>query len=101
MNITVTQPAIKWFQEEMNASNGDAIRFFARYGGHSQIQSGFSLGLSKTKPAEIGASADIEGITFFVEEKDLWYFKDHHLHVKYSRKSKEIEFDYKELEESE
>ncbi|WP_158737503.1 HesB/YadR/YfhF family protein [Alteribacillus sp. YIM 98480] len=95
MKITLTQPAVKWFQEEMEAKSGDYIRFFARYGGYSSIQPGFSLGVSKSNfDQKAAALAEYDGIVFFIDEKDNWYFKDHHLHVKYSRKYNEIEYEY-------
>ena len=41
-----------WFKEEMEAVPGDAIRFFARYGGASPLHEGFSLGVTKEQPDE-------------------------------------------------
>ncbi|TLS37448.1 HesB/YadR/YfhF family protein [Pseudalkalibacillus caeni] len=92
MDIKVTQPALNWFKNEMDAEEGDSIRFFVRYGGYSTVQEGFSLGVNKEKPEEIAASETVDGIEFFVEEKDLWYFKDGNLTVKFSRKQDEISF---------
>lgn len=94
MNISVSQPAVKWFQEEMEAERGDYIRFYARYGGHSSVQPGFSLGVSKAAPQEKAVETEQDGIVFFIEEKDLWYFNAHDLHIKYRRKYNEIEFNY-------
>ncbi len=97
MNIQVTKPALQWFKEELDLKGeGEYIRFFARYGGCGSIQSGFSLGISQEEPSTIGAKKEIEGIIFFIEEEDLWYFKDHDVKVKYSRKNEEIEFVYDE-----
>ncbi|SDB82512.1 Uncharacterized protein YneR [Pelagirhabdus alkalitolerans] len=93
MEITFTQPAIKWFKNEMDLEEGDYLRFFVRYGGHSSIQPGFSLGISmQDEPYEPLAKREIDGIIFFIEKKDQWYFKNNRLHVKYSRKRDEIEF---------
>ena len=97
MNIHVTKPALQWFKEELDLKGeGEYIRFFARYGGCGSIQSGFSLGISQEQPLIIGAKEEAEGITFYIEENDLWYFKGHDLKVKYSRKNDEIEFVYEE-----
>ncbi|WP_245917734.1 hypothetical protein [Alteribacillus bidgolensis] len=52
----------------MEARNGDYIRFFARYGGHSSIQPGFSLGADPGQKA--AASVEYDGIVFFIDEKD-------------------------------
>ncbi|MCZ0704374.1 uncharacterized protein YneR [Natronobacillus azotifigens] len=92
MEISITQPAFKWLTEEMDVTNGDSIRFFVRYGGQG-AQSGFSLGLSRNDvPFEPYSKTEMNGITFFVEKKDAWYFDERDLQVKYSRKKDEIEF---------
>ncbi|MFC0471826.1 HesB/YadR/YfhF family protein [Halalkalibacter kiskunsagensis] len=97
MNIQITKPALQWFKDELDIKGeGEFIRFFARYGGCGSIQSGFSLGISQEKPSIIGTKEEIDGIIFFIEEDDLWYFKGHDLKVKYSRKHDEIEFVYEE-----
>lgn len=33
MNIIITPKALDWFKKELDLQAGDAIRFFARYGG--------------------------------------------------------------------
>lgn len=94
MKIQVNSQAKKWFKDEMNASNGDFIRFYVRYGGSSPIQTGFSLGASKEEPVEPAVTAHYEGVTYFIEERDLWYFDGHHLHVEFSEKLAEPVYDY-------
>ena len=97
MHIQLTKPALQWFKDEFDLKGeGESIRFFARYGGCGSIQSGFSLGISLEEPSTIGAKEEAEGMTFFIEEEDLWYFRGHDLKVKYSRKNEEIEFVYDE-----
>ncbi|WP_442600264.1 HesB/YadR/YfhF family protein [Neobacillus sp. D3-1R] len=94
MNIQITNEAAKWYKSEMLLKDGDKIRFFVRYGGHSTVHRGFSLGVEKEEPFDMGASATVEGITFFIEEKDLWYFSDHDLLVHYNAKIDEPEFEF-------
>ena len=36
----------------------------------------------------------MDGIIFYVEESDLWYFNGHDLHVDYDEKKDELEFKY-------
>lgn len=43
MNIIITPKALDWFKKEMDLQAGDAIRFFARYGGCSTVQKDFLL----------------------------------------------------------
>jgi uncharacterized protein YneR len=94
MRLTIEEQAANWYKDELHLKQGDFIRFFVRYGGYGTVQAGFSLGVIKDVPEEIGISDESGGITFFVEEKDLWYFDEHSLHVKYNEKHAEPEFHY-------
>lgn len=94
MNIQISNDAAAWYKEELILTNGDAVRFFVRYGGCSTIQKGFSLGISKEEPFDIGVKTEIDGITYFVEEKDLWYFDDQDLIIEYKSEFDEPVFNY-------
>lgn len=78
----------------LDLKEGDQVRFFVRYGGCSNVQKGFSLGVSKDEPQQIGVSAEKDGITFFVEESDVWYFDGHDLLVTYNESAEEPVFEY-------
>ncbi len=93
MKITISEDALKWFQDEMNVKEGDTIRFFARYGGNSTIHKGYSLGVTKEQPVDIGESISIDNVVYFINETDLWYFKDYHLNV-IVNENNELHFDY-------
>lgn len=94
MKLTVTKDAAQWYINEMNLQNGQKLRFFVRYGGCSTVQSGFSLGVDIAEPFDIGVETTIEGILFFIEEKDLWYFENHDLMISFNEKLNEPVFDY-------
>ncbi|WP_144462341.1 HesB/YadR/YfhF family protein [Siminovitchia fortis] len=81
MQIKISDHAMEWFKDEMFLEKGDNVRFFVRYGGSSPLQEGFSLGMNKEEPMDPGVEYNKDGITFFIEERDLWYFKDHDLIV--------------------
>ncbi|XZF76677.1 HesB/YadR/YfhF family protein [Bacillus sp. AL-1R] len=93
MKITISEDALKWFQDEMNVKEGDTIRFFARYGGNSTINKGYSLGVTKEQPVDIGESITIDNVVYFINETDLWYFKDYNLSV-IVNENNELHFDY-------
>ncbi|UPM53679.1 HesB/YadR/YfhF family protein [Gottfriedia acidiceleris] len=93
MKITISEDALKWFQDEMNVKGGDTIRFFARYGGNSTIHKGYSLGVTKEQPVDIGESITIDNVVYFINETDLWYFKDYNLSV-IVNENNELHFDY-------
>ncbi|AOC91248.1 uncharacterized protein BARD7_01778 [Bacillus amyloliquefaciens] len=94
MNMKVNKDALDWYKEELELETGDQVRFFVRYGGCSNVQKGFSLGVAKDQPMNAGISTEVEGITFFIEESDLWYFDNHDLSVTYSDQSEEPVFNY-------
>ena len=96
MNIGISDKAAAWFEEEMSLQKGDYLRFFARYGGCSTVQQGFSLGISNEEPIHIGTSAEKNGIVYYIEEKDLWYFDNHDLFVDFNVKMQEPEYKYAE-----
>ena len=94
MKLTVSEQAAQWYIEELELSAPTFLRFFARYGGHSPIQSEFSLGISQEKPENAVVSITAQGVTFYVEEKDLWYFNNHNLHIAFNEQLGEPEFQY-------
>lgn len=94
MKMTVSQYAVEWCKQELELTQGDCLRFFARYGGYSNLHDGFSIGLTKDMPYEPAITVEHDGITFFVEESDSWYFKEHDLNVQYNEHTNEIEYQY-------
>lgn len=92
MNMTVTSAAITWFRQEWGCQVGDTIRFFVRYGGVSTIQDSFSMGISKEQPNEAGMSTVVDGITFYMEQGELWYMNGRDLIVDYLPETDEVDF---------
>lgn len=74
MEIKVTENVAKWYKDELDIDQG-YIRFFPRYGSGGHIP-GFSIGINLDNPTELYESTKIGGITFYIEEKDAWYFED-------------------------
>lgn len=95
MELKISDQAAKWYIDELELPEGAFLRFYARYGGTSTIQNGFSLGIIQEDPEAIAAAHIMDTITFYVEEKDAWYFDDHDLLITFNEKSAEPEFHYK------
>lgn len=95
MAITLSDEAHTWFKEEMDAVPGDAIRFFARYGGASPLHAGFSLGVTKEAPDEVAVESTYDDIRYYIEQRDEWFFTGHDLHVDVDRQLGELTFAYK------
>ncbi|MDW0109475.1 HesB/YadR/YfhF family protein [Sporosarcina aquimarina] len=94
MNIYISNDAARWFAEEMDAESGDAIRFFARYGGSSPLHEGFSLGIMKELPDEVAVEFIEDGVRYYIETRDLWYFDGHDLHVGVNDELGELHYEY-------
>lgn len=94
MEIKLSNEAFNWFKEEMEVENGDFIRFYARYGGSSPFHEGFSLGLNREQPHEIGIETIVENIHFYIEKSDEWFFNDHNLVVDMDQDSEELNYSY-------
>ncbi|TXC91772.1 hypothetical protein FS935_05135 [Metabacillus litoralis] len=94
MKMVVEDNAASWYINELQLEKGDMVQFFVRYGGCSNVQKGFSLGVVKQTPEDIGASFDSKGITFFVEKRDIWYFDNHNLRVELDKSEDEPIFQY-------
>ncbi|MCL6442519.1 MAG: HesB/YadR/YfhF family protein [Alicyclobacillus sp.] len=92
MKITLAPGTVAWFRREMNLLQGDAVRFFVKYGGDSKIHPGFSLGLMVKPQINVAASTEVDGISFFVREEDLWFFDWADLLVAYDADEDDIEF---------
>jgi len=94
MKIILSNEAMQWFQEEMEAQPGEYIRFYARYGGSSPLHDGFSLGVTKEEPLELSIELVAEDIHFYIETRDEWYFDGHDLHVNVDPVLKELTYSY-------
>lgn len=94
MNIALTAQALQWFKNEMEVAKGDTIRFYARYGGSSPFHEGFSLGMTREEPIEIGVQTVVDDVTYYIDEKDLWFFNEYNLHVDVDEQLHELKYDY-------
>src|SRR4051794_14127958 len=95
MEITVSKAAISWFKDEVELKNGDKVRFYAKIYGSSPVQENFALAFTvDNEPIDMSVKTEVEGLTFFIEGMDLWFFNGHDLHVDYIAEKDELEFSY-------
>lgn len=90
MNISVTDKAMKWFEKELLLEEGDAIRFFGKTYGKTEVHEGFSVGMSVDQPdASVLGQTEINGVTYFANEHDDWFFSGYDLEIDYDNKKDE------------
>lgn len=94
LKIVLTDEAYMWFKEEMSVVSGDAIRFYAKYGGSSPLHDGFSLGVTKQQPDEAIVETTEGGVLYYIESQDKWFFANHDLYVTINTDLEELQFAY-------
>ncbi|WP_237690766.1 HesB/YadR/YfhF family protein [Paenibacillus caui] len=92
--IHVAEDAAEWYKKELNLAEGEAVRFYARYSAGGHIHPGFSLGIDVQEPKTPGVSTVVKGITFYMEEQDLWYLEGYDLKVVYDQETDDIRYEY-------
>lgn len=92
MKIRMSDQVFQWYKEELSLTKGDFIRFYIRYGGLNSFIKGFSLGMDKDTPEQTHTKIEKDGITFFIEDSDTWYFDDKDLLIEFNNQSGEPEF---------
>lgn len=89
MDIQVTSRAQKWFKEEVGLKKGMAVGFFGKVYGKTDIHEGFSVGMNVGSADDVLYEKEIDGITFYVEKNDEWFFAEYDLWIDYDEKKDE------------
>ena len=90
MKLTITEDAAKWFVSELDLNKGDYIKFFGKvYGPHG----GFSIAMEKVEPSRIFHTTEVQGINFYVEKNDAWFFDNADLAITFDEESKEPRYE--------
>lgn len=101
MELQLQKEAAEWYKDELELNDDDSLRFFVRYGGVGGLKPGFSLGVRPDEPAEPIAETKEEGVHFFIEKDDAWYFDEHSVKVIYDSNKEEPDFEYIDGSDSE
>ncbi|MGX7036299.1 HesB/YadR/YfhF family protein [Enterococcus hirae] len=96
MKLSVTDNARKWFEEEVTIPENYGIRFFGKVYGKTEVHDGFSIGMSVEQPERPIKEETIDGMLFFIEEADDWFFKEYDLVVDYDASLNEPTYHFKE-----
>lgn len=95
MRITVTDQASQWFQHEMGLQKGMGVRFYGKVYGKTPVHEGFSLGMIRDDhPADPVVDDQKDGVHYFVDSLDEWFFKGFDLTIKYDQKTDGPMYEY-------
>lgn len=96
MKLTVDDKAQKWFAEEVGLPEGAGIRFKSRIYGSSPVNETFALAIDPSKPHNPAAEFKSDnGLLFFIESDDEWFFQGHDLIVSYDEEQDEPIYIYR------
>ncbi|MBM7689328.1 iron-sulfur cluster biosynthesis protein [Enterococcus ureilyticus] len=99
MKLTITPRAQQWFKEEVGVTSDSGIRFYGKIYGKTDVHEGFSIAMSVEAPDQPLVKEEIEGITYFIEETDDWFFKGYDLLVDYDEDKDEPKYNFAENKE--
>lgn len=84
MKINLSDEAIKWFETKFPLHEGEAVRFFGKTYGKTEVHDGFSLGMQLDNPEknqDIVAITEINGRKYFTTREDEWFFNGYNLEI--------------------
>lgn len=96
MMISIDEKASTWFKKEFDFDKPFCIRMFPIYAGLGQKNKGYSLAFSAEAPTNTGFEKEIDGITFYVEDNDVWFFEETQTYLSADEHHLELEILYKE-----
>lgn len=99
MKLTITPHAQQWFKEEVGVTSDSGIRFYGKIYGKTDVHEGFSIAMSVEVPDQPIVKEVIDGITYFIEETDDWFFKGYDLLVDYDEEKDEPKYVFAENKE--
>ncbi|WP_270328093.1 HesB/YadR/YfhF family protein [Enterococcus malodoratus] len=97
MKLTITPKAQEWFKRELELGEGQGIKFYGKVYGKTQVHDGFSVGMSVDSPESPLIEENVNGMIFFVEEVDEWFFKGYDLVVDYDTELDEPKYDFNQI----
>jgi len=96
MFISIDEKAALWFTKEFEMNKPISIRMFPQYAGFGEKNKGYSLAFSTEAPANLEYTQELNGITFFVEGNDIWFFKDTETYLSFNDELEEIQISFRE-----
>ncbi|MCI1987292.1 MAG: iron-sulfur cluster biosynthesis protein [Lactobacillus sp.] len=84
MTITITAAASEWFRRELELPAKAGVRFFGKVYGQTNVHDGFSVGIARDDSlSDPIVATEADGITYYVDVNDAWFFDGLDLAVDY------------------
>src|SRR5699024_4038036 len=83
MKLTISDTAVKWFENEYPLDKGERLRFFGKTYGKTEVHEGFSVGIKLANPKkhDVMAEHNENERTYFTSKDDDWFFNGYDLEV--------------------
>ncbi|WP_181884641.1 HesB/YadR/YfhF family protein [Neobacillus piezotolerans] len=88
--------ALSWFSDEFGITAPISIRLFPQYNGFGIQHKGYSLAFSAEPATDPSYAAEMNGLTFYIEASDLWFFKDTKTFLFFDEAQKELAVRYED-----
>lgn len=96
MLISIDEKAASWFKKEFDFNRPFSIRMYPQYAGFGQKNKGYSLAFSAETPSNAGFTTLLNGITFYVEGNDIWFFESTETYLSVDEFLDELQVDFRE-----
>lgn len=94
MKLIISKEAQEWFAREMGISTERGVRFLSKVYGCSPIHDNFSLAVEVNEPSNPYVLVKEQGISYFIETGDEWFFDGYDFEVGYNTTLDEPEYHY-------
>lgn len=101
MKITLSDQAISWFENEFPLHKGEAVRFFGKTYGTTEVHDGFSVGVKLDNPEtteDVMASTELNQRIYFISSEDEWFFHGYDLLIEIDEIFKEPSYHFQSNE---
>ena len=68
MNFVISELVADFYKQELEVATNESVRLFV------QGAEGFFLGVQKDECCSEDFKLNVNGVTFFIKENDLWHF---------------------------
>lgn len=94
MKLNISDQAHAWYIDEMGLEEGDGVRFYGKVYGSTEVHDNFSVAISMGTPNDPLVTETRDGITYFIEKDDEWFFKGYNFQVAYSEELEEVTYHF-------